>query len=87
MKNKEIAFELGITEGTVKVHLTRLYRKVGVNDRFELALFTLKNMSVHQTGGGAPAPQPAPASFETASSPGVSVPTFMIMEPVRPRVR
>jgi DNA-binding NarL/FixJ family response regulator len=43
LKNKEIARALGITEGTVKGHLTRLFRKVGVRNRFELALFGLRN--------------------------------------------
>jgi two-component system, NarL family, nitrate/nitrite response regulator NarL len=44
LKNKEIAYELGITEGTVKVYLSHLFRKVGTNDRLELALFALRNM-------------------------------------------
>ncbi len=45
MKNKEIASLLFITEPTVKVYLSKLYRKLGVKDRFELALFGLKNMA------------------------------------------
>jgi DNA-binding NarL/FixJ family response regulator len=44
LKNKEIASLLLISEGTVKVYLSRLFRKLGVNDRFELALYGLKNM-------------------------------------------
>ena len=43
LKNKEIAGSLSITEGTVKVYLSRLFQKLGVKDRFELALFGLKN--------------------------------------------
>ena len=34
-----------ISEGTVKVYLSRLFQKVGVKDRFELALFGLKNLT------------------------------------------
>jgi DNA-binding NarL/FixJ family response regulator len=50
LKNNEIARALGITEGTVKGHLSRLFRKVGVRNRFELALFGLqKRRSVQQT--------------------------------------
>jgi len=45
LKNKEIATALMISEGTVKVYLSRLFQKVGVKDRFELALFGLKNLS------------------------------------------
>jgi DNA-binding NarL/FixJ family response regulator len=43
LKNKEIASTLSITEGTVKVYLSRLFQKLGVKDRFELALFGMKN--------------------------------------------
>jgi DNA-binding NarL/FixJ family response regulator len=44
LKNKEIATSLGLTEGTVKVYLSKLFKKAGVKDRFELALFGLKYM-------------------------------------------
>ena len=50
-KNKEIAFNLSISEGTVKVYLSRLFAKVGAKDRYELALFGLRNS--RQAGGGA----------------------------------
>jgi two-component system nitrate/nitrite response regulator NarL len=49
LKNKEIGYTLGISEGTVKVYLCRLFAKTGVNDRLELALFALKNFFVNQT--------------------------------------
>ena len=48
LKNKEIATTLGISDGTVKVYLSRLFQKVGVKDRFELALFGLKNLTTGQ---------------------------------------
>jgi two-component system nitrate/nitrite response regulator NarL len=44
LKNKEIATHLGISEGTVKSYLTKLFDKVGAKDRFELALFGLRNL-------------------------------------------
>jgi two-component system nitrate/nitrite response regulator NarL len=44
LKNKEIATILRISEGTVKAYLTTLFEKVGAKDRFELALFGLKNL-------------------------------------------
>jgi two-component system nitrate/nitrite response regulator NarL len=37
--NKEIAHRLGVTERTVKAHLTAVFRKLGVNDRLRLALY------------------------------------------------
>ena len=44
LKNKELASMLMISEGTVKVYLSRLFKKLRVNDRFELALYGLKNL-------------------------------------------
>ena len=38
LKNKEIAGQLAITPGTVKVHLMHIFEKAGVKDRFELAV-------------------------------------------------
>jgi two-component system nitrate/nitrite response regulator NarL len=38
MRNREIGDELGMTEGSVKVYLHRIYEKLGVNNRTELAL-------------------------------------------------
>ncbi|MDP9054440.1 MAG: response regulator transcription factor [Acidobacteriota bacterium] len=37
LRNKQIAGEMGITEGTVKIYLFRLFHKLGVRNRFELA--------------------------------------------------
>jgi two-component system, NarL family, nitrate/nitrite response regulator NarL len=37
-RNKEIAWRLGISEGTVKLHLFHAYRKLGVGNRVGLAL-------------------------------------------------
>jgi len=50
-KNKEIATVLKISEGTVKVYLSKLFQKTGAKDRFEMALFGLKNMVVPGPGG------------------------------------
>jgi|SRR3954469_16615870 DNA-binding NarL/FixJ family response regulator len=37
--NKEIAYLLHLTEGTVKEYLNRIFRKVEVNNRTELAVW------------------------------------------------
>jgi len=37
LRNKQIAAEMNITEGTVKIYLFRLFHKLGVRNRFELA--------------------------------------------------
>jgi two-component system nitrate/nitrite response regulator NarP len=38
LRNKDIAAELGITEGTVKVYLHGIYGKLGIENRTELAV-------------------------------------------------
>jgi two-component system nitrate/nitrite response regulator NarL len=45
LKDKEIATALSISEGTVKVYMSRLFQKLGVKDRFELALYGLRNLA------------------------------------------
>jgi DNA-binding NarL/FixJ family response regulator len=42
LRNKEIARRLGIEEGTVKMHLHNLFRKLEVSSRTELALVARK---------------------------------------------
>jgi two-component system nitrate/nitrite response regulator NarP len=39
LRNRDVASELGITEGTVKVYLHRIYDKLGVTNRTELSIF------------------------------------------------
>jgi DNA-binding NarL/FixJ family response regulator len=46
MKNKEIAVRVGTTEQVVKNYLRKVYDKLGVADRLELALFCLHNRVV-----------------------------------------
>jgi len=46
MKNKEIAARVGTTEQVVKNYLRKVYDKLGVADRLELALYCLNNRIV-----------------------------------------
>jgi two-component system, NarL family, nitrate/nitrite response regulator NarL len=63
LRNKEIAYSLGVTEGTVKVYLSRLFQKVGATDRLDLALFALRNLAATGTFD-APVRRPAGALVE-----------------------
>src|SRR5580693_6516897 len=58
MKNKEIAVRVGTTEQVVKNYLRKVYDKLGVADRLELALYCLSH---HVVDGVKPPPIPATA--------------------------
>ena len=49
MKNKEIALRVGTTEQVVKNYLRKVYDKLGVADRLELALYCLNHHIVDNT--------------------------------------
>ncbi len=55
MKNKEIALRVGTTEQVVKNYLRKVYDKLGVADRLELALYCLN----HRVVDGAAQPKNA----------------------------
>ena len=61
MKNKEIAIRVGTTEQVVKNYLRKVYDKLGVADRLELALFCLNNHIVDGANSRPPAPPTRPA--------------------------
>ena len=43
MYNKEVAENLGISERTVKNHVSSIFKKLGVADRTQAAVFTIRN--------------------------------------------
>ena len=47
-RNKEIAFQLGTTEQVIKNYLRKIYEKLGVSDRLELALYCLHNKIIDE---------------------------------------
>jgi DNA-binding NarL/FixJ family response regulator len=51
MSNKEIALLLGISQQTVKNHVTAVLRKLGVDDRTQAAIFAIRRgwVRVHKT--------------------------------------
>ena len=86
MKNKEIALRVGTTEQVVKNYLRKVYDKLGVADRLELALYCLNHHVVDSTkvpplpassvNGEMTKAAAAAASASRSSSPSVSVPAL-----------
>jgi DNA-binding NarL/FixJ family response regulator len=74
MKNKEIAIRVGTTEQVVKNYLRKVYDKLGVADRLELALFCLNNRVVDGALKPPAAPQPS-AGNGAAEVPAVTAET------------
>src|ERR1700675_581619 len=58
MKNKEIALRVGTTEQVVKNYLRKVYDKLGVADRLELALFCLNHRVLDGVGPVPAKPDP-----------------------------
>jgi DNA-binding NarL/FixJ family response regulator len=76
MKNKEIALRVGTTEQVVKNYLRKVYDKLGVADRLELALFCLNHRTVDEakvkaaqpTNGADHPPEPTEAPNAAAAA-------------------
>src|SRR6202161_2103379 len=54
-RNKEIAYQLGTTEQVIKNYLRKVYDKLGVSDRLELALYCLHHQLHKKAAGTVPA--------------------------------
>ena len=67
MKNKEIAQRVGTTEQVVKNYLRKVYDKLGVADRLELALYCLHNRVLD---GGSKIAVPVPQAAAAAAGAG-----------------
>jgi len=65
MKNKEIALRVGTTEQVVKNYLRKVYDKLGVADRLELALYCLNH---HVIDNATVPPLPTSAGNGTANA-------------------
>jgi len=71
MKNKEIALRVGTTEQVVKNYLRKVYDKLGVADRLELALYCLNHHVVDNTKVP-PLPTTPPNGAANAAAAGAS---------------
>jgi DNA-binding NarL/FixJ family response regulator len=67
MKNKDIAREVGTTEQVVKNYLRKIYDKLNVADRLELALYSMHHRLLE--GYGFPEPEALPANGDASQPP------------------
>src|SRR5271157_4990236 len=78
MKNKEIALRVGTTEQVVKNYLRKVYDKLGVADRLELALYCLNHRVIEGVGQARPgvqaAPPAPPSNGDAAAAPAAATP-------------
>ena len=82
MKNKEIALRVGTTEQVVKNYLRKVYDKLGVADRLELALYCLNHHVVDNakvpplppSAGNGNAAHAAAAGVSASSAPATQPP-------------
>jgi len=72
MKNKEIALRVGTTEQVVKNYLRKVYDKLGVADRLELALYCLNHHVVDHTKVPALPVAPTNGNAANAAAAGAS---------------
>lgn len=61
-RNKEIAYQLGTTEQVIKNYLRKVYDKLGVSDRLELALYCLHHQLHKKAGSSASLPEALPVN-------------------------
>ncbi len=85
MKNKEIALRVGTTEQVVKNYLRKVYDKLGVADRLELALYCLNHHVVDNAKVPAlPATAANSGAAANAAAAGVSSSGSTVVAPSTP---
>src|SRR5271166_526576 len=72
LKNKDIALEVGTTEQVVKNYLRKIYDKLGVSDRLELALYSMHRRLLDGYVPPSGRNVPPPAASGPAANPQVN---------------
>jgi two-component system nitrate/nitrite response regulator NarL len=58
LPNKAVAGQLGVQEGTVKLHLHNIYQKLGVSNRVGLLVKALADSSIYASAARKPQSEP-----------------------------
>jgi DNA-binding NarL/FixJ family response regulator len=80
LRNKEIAAEVGTTEQVIKNYLRKVYDKLGVSDRLELALYCIH----HQLLKNQPLPVPSEAAMASSAAANSAAPSGIATSPASP---
>jgi len=67
MRNKEIAQEVGTTEQVIKNYLRKIYDKLGVTDRLELALYCVHHRLMEKSGTAIEVAEEAPVNGSSST--------------------
>jgi DNA-binding NarL/FixJ family response regulator len=67
MRNKEIAQEVGTTEQVIKNYLRKIYDKLGVTDRLELALYCVHHRLMEKSGNAIEVAEEAPVNGSSST--------------------
>jgi len=67
LRNKEIAADVGTTEQVVKNYLRKIYDKLGVSDRLELALYCMHHKLLGAAQKAPEVPLPPAATLESSA--------------------
>lgn len=82
-RNKEIAWELGLAEGTVKLHISNAFKKLGVGNRVGLARMIASSPSHRTDADSSQRPATAPHPPRSPSSNWNAGPFPANLEPLR----
>ncbi len=83
MKNKEIALRVGTTEQVVKNYLRKVYDKLGVADRLELALYCLNSRILDNSVSATPV-KTSPAKDNSIKNEAPKLPAAEATPPANP---
>ncbi len=72
LRNKDIAQEVGTTEQVVKNYLRKVYDKLGVSDRLELALYCMHHRLLENLSPPDGEMKPSPSTGQSAAAPAAA---------------